>query len=144
MDLAEKTQTKLVPGTYRLQENLPPLRKDARKSGSDWRYRLMRAGTLFFYTEWTYAPNEEKPDVTITEQRIFPIGSSSIRGVSPNESYKTRQLEELLIPVSDTATFFMLREHGGQTAMRVIDKLIELGKTTLDEVREIANSVDRT
>jgi|SRR6478609_3532095 len=139
-----KAQTKLVPGTYRLQVDLPALRKDLRKHDSDWRCRVIQAGTLFFYTEWTYAPNEDKPDVTITEQRIFPVGGSSVRGVQPNESYEARLLEESLVRVPDTATFFLQREHGGQTAMRVIDTLIAAGKITLAEVMAIANSVDRT
>jgi hypothetical protein len=69
-----KIQTKLTPGTYRCTENVSVLRDDKRRT-SDWRYQPILAGTLFFYTEWTYEPCDDGRKVT--ECRLYPVGKYS-------------------------------------------------------------------
>lgn len=130
----------LRPGTYRLTVAMPPLRNDRRRY-TDWRYLWIEVDKLFFYQEWTYAPDESKPTQLVTERKLYPAGSMSVNHVRPDESDKVRQLVEALVPVEDTAFLFLLREHGGTTAMHILDELIARGKTTLAEVVELAESV---
>lgn len=127
------SQAMLTPGTYRLCEDLAPLRADKRKT-TDWRYMPIKAGTLFFYKEWTYAPGDDETK-TITEQHLYPIGSYEHDSVTPNESALTRQLEESLLPIADTPSRWLRREHGGNTALGVLDQLALAGKITLAEVQ---------
>lgn len=138
----KRAQTRLAPGTYRLQVDLPPLRSDKRRS-SDWRYLPMLAGQLFFYTECVWTPNDDKPEVQIADQCIYPINKSGVTAVKPNETSATRQLEEALVRVEETATLYLTREHGGQTAMRVLDVLITKGLISLDEIMDIAQRIER-
>lgn len=128
-----KAQTKLTPGTYRLLGDLPPLRQDKRKT-RDWRYLPMKAGTLFFYKEWTYAPGDDESKL-FTEQRLYPVGDYEHDSVSPNESYLTRQLEETLATLTDTPSLWLRREHSGRTALGVLDRLASDGKFTLADVQ---------
>lgn len=137
-----KAQTRLEPGTYRLcGDDLPPLRSDKRKH-NDWRYNTIHAGQLFFYNEWTYAPNEEKPEATVTEQRIYPVGRYETESVRPNESSETRILEESLVRLEETPSLWIRRAHGLHTGLRVLDVLVATGKLTMGQVMEIANSVE--
>lgn len=136
--MSQKAQTKLIPGTYRLLEDLPPLVNDKRKT-RDWRCCPMKAGTLFFYQEWAYAPDEEKPSIRITEQRIYPVGCYQSESVAPNESSKTRQLEELLTREEETPSLWLRREHGSSVALGVLDELFSAGKVTMDDVELAAD-----
>lgn len=132
-------QTRLVPGTYRLSEECGPLRNDKRKK-NDWRCNKIAAGTLFFYTEWTYAPSEEHPQATVTERRLFPVGCYGSEGVAPNESHLTRELEELLVAVDESPSLWLRREHSTAAGLDVLDNLFACGKLTLADVKWAANA----
>lgn len=130
-----KAQTKLIPGTYHLTVDLPALRKDKRRS-TDWRCQPMKAGTLFHYTEWTYVPGDD-PEVTLTEQRIYPVGGYEHESVRPDETISTRDLEECLSRVDETASLWLRRNsHGGFTVFGVIDELVSSGKISMVDVQE--------
>lgn len=132
--MTAKHQTRLVPGVYRLREDLPALRNDKRKT-RDWRCRPMARGTLFFYQEVTFYPFDDAR--TYTEQRIWPIGEYEHFGVSPGESYDTRQLEEMLERQEETPSQWLRREHSGTAvAHGTIDKLFEQGKITIEDVQQ--------
>ena len=134
--MANKIQTKLTPGTYRLLDDLPALRKDKRRN--DWRYKPMKAGTRFFYTEWTYSPSDD--DRKVIECRLYPVGDYSHDSVSPNESSQTRDLEELLVRVEETPSLWMRREHESGTALGALDQLLIAGKITMEDVQAAADA----
>jgi hypothetical protein len=132
-----KPQTRLRPGPYRLVEDFGPLLKDKRRT-RDWRCQVIKAGTIFFYSEWTYHPNEDKPEVSYTETRLYPVGAYSSESVSVNESEQTRDLEEMLVRIDETPSLWVRREHGGSTGLGALDVLCEEGKITLDDVKQAA------
>jgi len=132
-------QTKLKPGTYRLMRDIAPLRKDKRKT-RDWKCNPVTAGTLFFYSEFTYSPHDD--DRSFTEHRLYPVGCYSSESVAPNESSATRELEELLIPVDDTPSLWLRREHSSRSGLAVLDRLCAEGKLTLAEVQAAAKAND--
>jgi hypothetical protein len=136
-----KAQTKLAPGTYRCLADFPPLRKDNRRS-TDWRYNPIKHGTLFFYKEWEYTPNDDKPEVVITEQRIYPVGDYEHLSVAPNESTATRDLEESLIRIEDTPSLWLRREHCTRMGLDVLDGLVLSGRLTLADVQAYASIAD--
>jgi len=136
-----KAQTRLVPGTYRFIGEMSALRNDKRRS-SDWRYNPIKSGQLFFYKEWEYAPNDDRPDVTITEQRIYPVGDYEHMSVAPNETAKTRDLEEALIPVEDTPSLWIRREHSVSFGLTVLDALVASGRISLMDVKIYAATAD--
>jgi hypothetical protein len=136
-----KAQTKLVPGTYRLIGEMPALRKDNRRT-SDWRYNPIKPGQLFFYKEWEYAPNDDRPYVKIIEQRLYPVGDYEHMSVAPNESAETRNLEESLIQVEDTPSLWVRREHSARFALDVLDALVASGRISLMDVKIYAATAD--
>jgi hypothetical protein len=132
-------QTKLVPGTYRLTEDLPPLVNDKRRS-RDWKCCPMKRGQLFFYTEWTYAPDEERPERMRTEHRLYPLGSYQHDSVSPDLSSATRVLEECLERVDETPGLWFRREHSGGSPFGAIDELCKQGRFSLQDFKDAVES----
>ena len=119
------TQTRLVPGTYRLREDLPALRKDGRRS-RDWRYQPIKAGTLFFYSE---------------PGALWPAGEHSHDSVPIDESIATRYLEELLVRVDETPSHWVRREHSSSFACDILDGLLTLGKITMPDIQQAARLI---
>ena len=132
-------QTRLKPGTYRLREDVPPLRVDKRRT-RDWRYNPIKAGMRFFYKEWTYSPRDD--EFKITEHRLYPVGDYEHDSVTPDESTNTRILEELLERVEETPSLWIRREHGGWYALEVLDRLWADGTISMAQVQEHAARVD--
>ncbi len=122
----------MKPGTYRLTADVPAIYPDRRKH-HDWRAAPVKAGTLVIVSEWYALPG------LIC---AYPSGAYSHHRVSAKEAphfFAALSPE----PIEETPSQWLAREHGGmQTARYILDRLVEAGLVTLEQIQQAADDLE--
>lgn len=129
------------PGSYRLTRDLPAVHPDMRVT-RDWRANSMKAGQIFCIEPITYGSDNAVIGYSLFKSGYYAHYGVTLRARSrkPSEQARIDALLAALEPVTEDVELFYNRVHFGWSGpgCRVLQALVDAGRVTMDEVRNLS------